>query len=120
MNEQIILALIPYAVPSAIGLIVYIYHQVFQRLPQKQRDALEQLATPVVQMVEQSYGSQSPLQKKEEAMAAIKLGFKAFGLPAPNDELISAFIESAVFEMNRLRSNTNTQPLPQIQVRRNK
>jgi len=113
VNEQVVLALIPYVVPSIIGLAVYVYHQAFQALPQKQRDALEQLATPIVQMVEQVYGSQPDQTKKAEAINAIKLGFKAFNLPVPDDALINAFIESAVFEMNRLKSN-NTQPIPQI------
>lgn len=118
MNQQIILALIPYVVPSVIGLAVYVYHQIFQALPQKQRDALEQLATPIVQMVEQVYGSQPDQAKKAEAVNAIKLGFKALNLPVPDDALMNAFIESAVFEMNRLKSNTNTQPVPVPQVSR--
>lgn len=105
MNEQIILALIPYVVPSIIAVIVYFYHQAFQRLPQKQRDALDQLATPIVQMVEQIYKNASPEEKKAAALHTIDLAFKAFGIPEPDSAIINAFIESAVFEMNRLKAN---------------
>jgi len=117
MNQQIVLALIPYVVPSVIGLIVYVYHQVWQRIPEKQRDALEQLALPIVQMVEQQYKDASPEQKKEAALHTISLAFTAFNLPEPDDAVINAFIESAVFEMNRLKTvvSTNTQPLPSLQ-----
>lgn len=114
MNTQIALALIPYVVPSVIGLLVYTYHQVWQRIPEKQRNALEQLATPAVQMVEQQYKNASPEQKKEAALHQISLAFTAFNLPEPDSSVINAFIESAVFEMNRLKSNT-TQPLPTLQ-----
>jgi LL-H family phage holin len=114
MNEQIILALMPYVVPSLIGLCVYIYHQVFQALPEKQREALEQLAAPAVQMVEQMYANIPPDQKKAAAIHAIELGFQAFKIPAPDDAIINAFIEAAVFEMNRLKPSTNTQQIPTL------
>lgn len=119
MNQPIVLALIPYVVPSVLGLIVYIYHQVWQRTPEKQRHALEQLATPIVQMVEQQYKDATPQQKKEAALHAISLAFTAFNLPEPDDAVINAFIESAVFEMNRLKAATPiTQPLPTPQITR--
>lgn len=111
MNEQVILALIPYIVPSIIALIIYIYHQMFQRLPQKQRDALDQLATPIVQMVEQVYKNATPEEKKAAALHTIDLAFKAFGIPEPDSAIINAFIESAVYELNRMQPNT-TPPLP--------
>jgi len=101
--------------PIILALIVYIYHQVWQRIPEKQRNALEQLATPIVQMVEQQYQNASPQEKKDAALHAISLAFTAFNLPEPDDAVINAFIESAVFEMNRLKAATPiTQPLPQI------
>jgi LL-H family phage holin len=114
MNNQIIIALMPYVVPSLIGLCVYVYHLVFQRLPEKQREALEQLAAPAVQMVEQVYKNVPPEQKKAAALHAIELGFQSFNIPEPDDAVINAFIESAVFEMNRLKP-ANTQPLPTLQ-----
>ncbi len=103
MNNQMIIALMPYVVPSLIGLSVYIYHQVFQALPLKQREALEHLASPAVQMVEQMYKNVPSEQKKATALHAIELGFQAFNLPEPDNAVINAFIESAVFEMNRLK-----------------
>lgn len=111
MNEQVILALIPYIVPSIIALLVYVYHQMFQRMPQKQRDALDQLATPIVQMVEQVYKNASPEEKKAAALHTIDLAFKAFNIPEPDSAIINAFIESAVYELNRMQPNT-TPPLP--------
>lgn len=112
MNQQIALALIPYVVPSIIALLVYIYHQVFHRIPQKQRDALDQLATPIVQMVEQVYKNATPEEKKAAALHTIDLAFKAFGIPEPDSAIINAFIESAVYELNRLQPNINPLPAP--------
>lgn len=119
MNQQIIIALMPYIVPSLIGLCVYIYHQVFQALPVKQQEALKQLellAMPAVQSVEQLYANATPADKKAAAIHAIELGFQLVGLPVPDDAVINTFIEAAVFEMNRLKpASTNTQPLPTLQ-----
>jgi LL-H family phage holin len=112
MNDQVILALIPYVVPSVIALLVYFYHQTFQRIPQKQRDALEQLATPIVQMVEQVYKNATPEEKKAAALHAIDLAFKAFNIPEPDSAIINTFIESAVYELNRLQPNINPLPAP--------
>jgi LL-H family phage holin len=118
MNEQIILVLIASLTPTLIGLIVYTYHQAVQRLPEKQKQALqhlETLAMPIVQYIEQYYGKKSPEDKKATAVDIISSSLQFFGAAMPDNTLISAFIESAVFEMNRLKAaSANTSPTPQI------
>lgn len=122
MNQQIILAFIPYVVPTLVGLIVYVYHQAMKRLPEKQQQALQRLETiaaPIVQSIEQQWSQKSPEEKKALAVEIIQNALQVFGAATPDTQIINAFIESAVFEMNRLKAATPaTQPLPTPQLKK--
>jgi LL-H family phage holin len=111
MNQQMILAILPYIIPSATALIVYIYHQIFHALPAKQQQALKQLeilASPAVQAVEQLYEKAPPQQKKQIAIQAIELGLQFANLPIPDEKILNTFIEDAVFEMNILKGKAGS------------
>jgi hypothetical protein len=93
-NTQIIIDIMPYIIPSLLGLVVYIYHQIFQRIPEKQRETLMQLIVPIVSRVEQVYGSLSLDQKKAIIIKMINSAFAAFDIPAPDSAIISALIDA--------------------------
>lgn len=97
------------------ALILYIYHILAQHIPAERRKYIEQWAAVAVATVEQQYIGKSNEEKKIIAMDEVKAFFNAFNLPLPSDDILSAFIEAAV---NVLPSAT--QPLPQIDIRRNK
>lgn len=110
MNTAIIVALIPYVVPSVLIVIGYLYHLLAQLLPAQQRAYIERWAAVAVAMVEQQFAGKSNEEKKALAMNEVKAFFRAFNLPVPPDDILSAFIEAAV---NALPSTT-TQPLTAI------
>lgn len=88
-NAQTIFALVG-------GLILYIYHQVSARIPAEKRKYVEQWAAIAVAMVEQQYAGKTNEEKKQIAMGELIGFFKAFNLPVPPDDVLSAFIEAAV------------------------
>jgi|SRR5579872_192607 len=94
--NQLITALIPYVVPVVLIVVGYFGHRVISYIPAQQRAYVEQWAKIAVAFVEQNYAGKSDEEKKQLAMDAIKGFFKAFNLPLPSDDILSAFIEAAV------------------------
>lgn len=94
--NQLITAIAPYIVPAVIILAGYFYHLVAVHVPAQQRAYIESFAKTAVAMVEQQFAGKSDEEKKQLAMDAVKGFFKAFNLPCPPDEVLSAFIEAAV------------------------
>lgn len=102
MSQQVILALIPTLGPIIIGLIVYAYHIVYQRIPAQQRAALAQLILPLVQLIREAYAQATPAQRYAAATAFVNASFALLGLPAPDAAIVSAFIDF-VFEQYGLK-----------------
>lgn len=105
----ITIALIPYVVPSVLIVIGYVYNLLAQHLPAQQRAYIESWAAVAVAMVEQQFAGKTNEEKKALAMNEVKAFFRAFNLPIPPDDILSAFIEAAV---NALPSTA--QPLTAI------
>lgn len=78
------------------ALILYIYHIAAQHIPAQQRAYIEKWAYAAVAMVEQQFAGKTDEEKKALAMDKLKDFFKAFNLPVPPDDILSAFIEAAV------------------------
>jgi LL-H family phage holin len=95
-----IIALIPYAVPSALIVIAYYWHRIVAYIPAQQRQYILQFAHTAVMMVEQQFAGKTNEEKKQIAMDAVKGFFVAFNLPVPPDAILSAFIEAAVKALN--------------------
>ena len=83
-------------------LAAYIFKIIIRRLPENQLQALQQLSTYAVYMVEQMYSDAPGSQKKELATKAIMRLFADFKLPVPSREAIHSAIECAVLLMNNL------------------
>jgi LL-H family phage holin len=101
MFQQVATALIPYLIPFLIAGCAYGYQLLAQRLPEKQRAALDQFAGIAVAKIEQQYSSASGPNKKQLAIELIGDLFKSFGLPIPSTGAIDAAIEAAVFAINQ-------------------
>jgi hypothetical protein len=79
---------------------------IVNHIPAQQRMYIETFAETAVAMVAQQFAGKTNEEKKAIAMTEIKGFFKAFNLPIPPDDVISAFIESAVNALNK------TTPVP--------
>jgi hypothetical protein len=86
--------------PLLVGIAAWLYQQLIQRLPDRQREALSQFAHMAVLSTEQLYSDLSGSGKKEEAMNALAAIFKSFGLPVPGTTALSAAIEAEVWLMH--------------------
>lgn len=93
---QLFIAIIPYLAPLIIIIVGYFYHIIIVHLPAQQRAYVTQWADTVVAFVEQQFPGSSNAEKKEHAMVMLRLFFKTFKLPIPDDTVLSAFIEAAV------------------------
>ena len=96
--SNIILALLPFL----SLLAAYIFKIISKRLPESRLQALQQLSTYAVHMIEQIYSNAPGPQKKELAAKAVMRLFSEFNLPVPSSEAINMAIESAVLLMNNL------------------
>lgn len=96
MSTQIIIALIPYAVPTIVVAIGYAYHLAFVHIPAQQRLFIEQWAKIAVLQAEQFGAGKTNAEKKQMAMDTLTILFKTFHLPLPSSAILSAFIEAAV------------------------
>jgi len=91
--SDILIALFPFIV----ALVVYLYRLAVQRLPESQVARLQQFALMTVQYIQQFYSSSTGAQKKELAMQMLIQLFKEFGLPVPDEAVLNAAIEAAVW-----------------------
>lgn len=90
--NQLIIQLLPYLVPSVVIILTYAWHHVYFLIPQAQRDVLDKVAGPILNIVEADLGLMTPEQKKAKALALIKMAFADFHVPAPPDSVINAFL----------------------------
>lgn len=89
-------AIIPYIVPTILIIVGYVIHVVMTYIPAQQRSYIVTFAEKAVAYVEQVSAGKSDEEKKQMAMDAIIGFFKAFNLPIPPLDILSAFIEAAV------------------------
>jgi LL-H family phage holin len=111
MSAQTI-ALLQVLIPTIVAVLVYAYHQAFQRLPAKQQadivrqqEALTTLVPHAVQMSEQlADPTTSGREKKMVALGMIKTLLVAFKVVVPSDEVLSTLIESTVYALNQSKA----------------
>lgn len=96
MNTAIIVALIPYVVPTVFIVLGYFWHKAVTYIPAQQRAYLDKWAIMAVAYIEQKFAGKTNEEKKALAMNKIKSFFNAFKLPCPPDDILSAAIEAAV------------------------
>lgn len=84
--------------PVLIGIVCIFYRLYVQRLPEQQRQALEQFTRFAVRRVELQHAN--ALDKHSLAFAFTTDLFKSFRLPLPEEEAIHTAIEAAVYDLN--------------------
>ena len=99
MNEEVMINIVIILLPFALAASVYCYKALEQRLPEKQREALQEFVKIAVRGVEQEYGAVQG-RKKDVAMQMVGDMFQAFKLPVPSHDIVSLAIEACVLEMN--------------------
>ena len=104
--SDIILVLIALIMP-------FLWFLLLQRLPEKQRAALDQFAKYAVYKVEQQYSHFSNSQKKAYAETVIENCFRAARLPIPDYVLIDASIEYFVYVMKQFQVPPQEPPEPE-------
>ncbi len=103
--------------PVIVFLILWSFRWLEQRLPEKQREALDQFARYAVRKIEQQYSDWSGDKKKSYAETIVINLFKDMHLPVPSYALVDAAIEAVVFELNQLklpRIGVNTGPIKAV------
>src|SRR5258708_1832697 len=117
MNTETV-ALIQVLIPTITTVLVYFYHQIFQRLPEKkqeeikqQQEALKIFVPAAVHTAEQITSPEIPGEaKKAIAISTIKKLFVEFKLPVPSDTVLGTLIESAVHVMKTVSDATVSAP----------
>lgn len=107
MTSQMLSTLLTALVPLIVVLAAWLYQWFLQRLPEKQRAALEQFVKIAVAMVEQVYGTAKGEEKKVLAAQMVRDLFKSFGLPVPGQAALDAAIEAAVFDLKQTLALTH-------------
>jgi Phage holin protein (Holin_LLH). len=83
---------------SVGAVLFYLYKRIVEpRLPANKLAMLSQIATIVVQRIEQQGSDLSPDRRKQLAVDDVKALLREFHAPVPSDEAISGAIESAVY-----------------------
>lgn len=99
-SAQLLSTIIFFLMPGSVGAVYYLCRVLAQRLPEYQRQALEQFATQAVRKVEQQFTNNPG--KKDLAESYIISMFKAFNLPVPPKEAIDIAIEAAVYLLDQV------------------
>lgn len=86
--------------PILLVLALFAFRLIEQRLPEKQRAALDQFVKYAVHFVEQTSTGTSA-QKKNMAVSLIYDFFSAMRLPLPPHILVDAALEACCFELNQ-------------------
>lgn len=93
--------------PVIVALMIWLLRIAEQRLPEKQRQALDQFVKIAVQNVEQQY-THNP-DKKNIAISVVIQFFTFFKLPVPDVALIDAAIEACVWEIQNSGAYTGAE-----------
>lgn len=100
MNTQSMVSnIIILLLPVMLMLDLWLFHWIGNRLPEKQRAALDHFVDIAVKNVEQQY-TDNP-DKKNLAIKIVKQSFQALKLPVPDAALIDAAIEACVYELRQ-------------------
>jgi hypothetical protein len=102
INPFLTSALLLCLLPFSVALAVYMYRVVDQRLPDKQRQALDQFVNMAVRAIWWLNGVQTDAQKEQLAIDAVKDLFIAFRLPVPNDAVIKVAVDAAILVIKQL------------------
>ena len=97
---QIALILLPVILPLLISLSAVLYQHLLQRLPQKQREEIDQAVCIVVTAIEQASATLDGPAKKQAAteMASSLLAYLHISVPP---EILSCLIEAAVYSLHQ-------------------
>src|SRR5712691_2042275 len=99
MTQQLITNLVPLLIPLAIALGVWLYQFLMEFLPTQQRASIDHIVRMVVRQIEQTMDAVSGDDKKRAAIALAGQLFRALHLPLPDEPLLDAAIEAAVYEL---------------------
>lgn len=91
----VIIAIVPYVVPTIIIVIGYVVHRAATYIPAQQRAYISMFADMAVRWVSVKFASYTDAQKEAAALSAIKDLFKSFNLPSPPDSILTAIIAAA-------------------------
>ena len=108
---QILEVAAPYIVPVLIALLTVVVKAALDRLPANVQPQVQQAVQSSVQAVEQmSADTLSSTVKKQMAITFVKQQLATMHISLP-DDVISALIESAVYELNLLKSAPASAPV---------
>jgi len=91
---QLVLQLLPYAVPSLVIILTYAWHYVYYLIPAAQRDLLNLVAGPILNQIELQWSNLPLDQKKAKALTLIKAAFTDLNMTPPDDSVINAFLDA--------------------------
>lgn len=87
-------------------IAIWLLYRVEQRLPEKQREALNHFVEIAVKDVEQELGNAPSDQKKTTAISIVEQLFMEFKMPIPSENIISMAIEALIWEISNVGANT--------------
>lgn len=100
--QQLLSDLVPLLIPLIIALAIWLYQFLMEFLPARQRISIDHVVRMVVRQVEQTMESMTSDEKKEAAMTLAGQLFGALHLPIPDEQLLDAAIEAAVYELTHV------------------
>ena len=101
MNQQLLSDLVPLLIPLIVALAIWLYQFLMEFLPARQR-SIDHVVRMVVRQVEQTMEGMTSDEKKEAAMTLAGQLFGALHLPVPDEQLLDAAIEAAVYELTHV------------------
>jgi LL-H family phage holin len=110
---QILVVAAPYVVPVLLALLTVAVKAIINRLPSNVQPQVQQAVSNAVQAVEQmSASTPSSAVKKQMAINFVKQQLTTMHISLP-DDVISALIESAVYDLNLLKTAPASAPMSQ-------
>ena len=99
MNQQLLGDLVPLLIPLVVALGIWLYQFLMEFLPARQRVSIDHVVRMVVRQVEQTMEGIGSDEKKQAAVMLARQLFGALHLPVPDEHLLDAAIEAAVYEL---------------------
>jgi hypothetical protein len=102
MTQQLLNDLVPLLIPLIVALAIWLYQFLLEFLPARQRISIDHIVRMVVRQVEQTMENMPSDEKKQAATTLAAQLFSALHLPIPDEQLLDAAIEAAVYELTHL------------------
>lgn len=104
--DTIISDAIMFILVALFFIAIWLLYRVEQRLPEKQREALNHFVEIAVKDVEQELGNAPSDQKKTTAISIVEQLFMEFKMPIPSEKIISMAIEALIWEISNVGKNS--------------